>query len=157
MEVHSMTCLEAQALITPFINDKLDVVTLEKFIQHIENCKECKEELEVYFAILTATKQLDDDDDISEDFAKEFKHKLEESQEFILKKKIIHIRKKVLFYIIVVVCGLFMNRSINITETKNNKSQQEQYDRFFIKTEVFRPYIKNRLMEQLISDEKLVQ
>ena len=42
--------MKAQSLITGFINDELDIGELERFILHIQSCKECREELEVYYA-----------------------------------------------------------------------------------------------------------
>ncbi|HPU63531.1 MAG TPA: zf-HC2 domain-containing protein [Mobilitalea sp.] len=71
-----MTCMEAQSLITRFINDELEIVELEEFIKHIESCSECREELEVYYALLTAMKQLDEDKNLSQDFSQELQEKI---------------------------------------------------------------------------------
>jgi len=68
--------MEAQSLITRFINDELEIVELEEFIKHIESCSECREELEVYYALLTAMKQLDEDKNLSQDFSQELQEKI---------------------------------------------------------------------------------
>ena len=150
-----MTCMEAQSLITPFFNNKLDVVTLEKFLEHIETCKECREELSVYFTILTAMKQLDDDKELSEDFEKELECKIKKAQEFIIKKKIIHIRKRFLFAALIVLSGCLVGVSINVVDDAKNKSEIEIMDKFYFENEVMIPYMNHSLINHLMTYEQL--
>ena len=46
-----MNCQEAERLVTPYIHGELDEDTLEKFLEHIETCENCQEELEIYFTV----------------------------------------------------------------------------------------------------------
>lgn len=89
-----MTCMKTQSMITPFINDKLDLKETEEFIDHIHSCSECREELEVYYALLTAMKQLDEDKNLSDDYNMELTAKLEKAQEKIIHVKFTYYRKK---------------------------------------------------------------
>ena len=57
-----MTCLDTQRMIIRFINDDLSLEELELFLDHVNSCSECREELEVYYALITAMKQLDEDE-----------------------------------------------------------------------------------------------
>lgn len=82
-----MTCNTAQGLITAFINDEMVIDELEEFVDHMQSCKDCRDELEVYYALLTAMKQLDEDKNLSNDFSRDLEDKLERSQE-----RIIHLR-----------------------------------------------------------------
>ena len=153
-----MTCMEAQALITPFINDNLDVATLEQFVDHVDSCKECKEELEVYYALLTAMKQLDEDEEVSADYAKELENKLEDAREFILRTKIIHIRKRILFFVVVIFVGLFTSVSVNVVEEVLTISKETEFNTFVIKNEVLSPYMSGVLLDgmepyQQVQDE----
>ena len=103
-----MTCMKAQSLITAFINDRLKIDELEEFIRHIQSCGECMEELEVYYALLTAMKQLDEDKNLSNDFNQELKEKIEYLQERIIHLRYNYYRKKgVLFMIIISLTVLF--------------------------------------------------
>lgn len=103
-----MTCMKAQSLITAFINDELEIDELEEFISHIQSCRDCMEELEVYYALLTAMKQLDEDKNLSNDFNQELRDKIERSQERIIHLKYNYFRKKgVLFVIIILVTAFF--------------------------------------------------
>ncbi len=54
-----MTCQEAERMVTPYINDQLTGDETEAFLEHIESCKNCQEELEIYFMVDVGLKQLD--------------------------------------------------------------------------------------------------
>ena len=54
-----MDCRQAEALITPYIQDKLTTKELEEFLMHIENCKSCYEELEIYYTLLIGLQKLE--------------------------------------------------------------------------------------------------
>ena len=71
-----MTCLEAQSMITTFIEDQLDEEQLIEFIHHMRNCPDCMEELEVYYTLMVGMKQLDNNEKLSNNFAKELEEKL---------------------------------------------------------------------------------
>ena len=60
-----MDCKTAQMMVTPYINRELKDRELEEFIDHIRDCKECYEELEIYFTIHFALRKLDEDKDVS--------------------------------------------------------------------------------------------
>ena len=60
-----MTCQEAERLVTPYIRDELAGDELEAFLNHIDECPNCREELEIYFMVY--------------DIAGDLEHKIEES------------------------------------------------------------------------------
>ena len=43
-----MNCQEAQRLVMPYIQDELTDRELEEFLEHVETCPACQEELEIY-------------------------------------------------------------------------------------------------------------
>ncbi len=104
-----MTCLKAQSLITPFINDELKLEELEEFISHVHSCRDCREELEVYYALLTAMKQLDEDKNLSDDFSLELSEKLDREQEKIIHVKIIHYRKKAIMLLVILMGTIYFS------------------------------------------------
>ncbi len=85
-----MDCREAQAWIVPFIEGKLNDEQNEKFIEHIENCSECYDELEVYYIVIVGTKQLDEDTHMIMDFGANLKTYISHVKEHISRK---HSRK----------------------------------------------------------------
>ncbi len=56
-----MTCKEAMQYIMPYINDEMTDKEVEAFLEHIGECQECYEELEVYYTIYAGLAQLDSD------------------------------------------------------------------------------------------------
>ncbi len=102
-----MNCIKAQSMITPFINNKLSVKELEEFLDHVDSCPNCREELEVYYALLTAMKQLDEDKNVSGDFEHELAHKLEKAHERIIHVKYTYYRKKTVL-IFTMICLVFL-------------------------------------------------
>lgn len=44
-------CKYFQNLIHAFENDKLSLKSRELFVEHLDNCKDCREELEIYYLI----------------------------------------------------------------------------------------------------------
>lgn len=150
-----MTCMEAQALITPFINDKLDIATLERFLNHVEECSDCMEELRVYYALLTAIRQLDENEEVSSDFDKELKRKIKETQEKILHSKIVHIRKRVLYFVIVIIFGMFTSVSVGVVEEALNEDDETKYNRTVIQNEVLAPYMNSVLLYHMNTYQQL--
>ena len=49
-------------MVSRFIDHTLDVDEMEEFLEHIEHCPSCYEELETYFIVSEVTQQLDDED-----------------------------------------------------------------------------------------------
>ena len=54
-----MTCNEAESLVMPDIKNELTDEELFEFLEHIEHCPECREELEIYFTVDVGIRQLD--------------------------------------------------------------------------------------------------
>lgn len=54
-----LNCREAEKMVMPYINAELDEQELEQFLNHIHNCPECKEELEIYYTVSLGLRQLD--------------------------------------------------------------------------------------------------
>ena len=55
-----MNCQNAQSMVLNFINNKLDKEEKRSFIEHVRDCKDCWEELEIYYVMLVGLKQLDE-------------------------------------------------------------------------------------------------
>ena len=55
-----MTCKDVEKLIPIFIKDELNYRELEQFIDHIENCPSCKEEMSIQFLVTEGMARLED-------------------------------------------------------------------------------------------------
>lgn len=104
-----MTCLDTQRMIIGFINDDLSLEELELFLDHVNSCSECREELEVYYGLITAMKQLDDDKILYDDFSMELSSKLEKAQEKIIHSKFAYYRKNVAIVVVILITIFTIN------------------------------------------------
>lgn len=60
-----ITCKEAQKLVQPYIERRIDDRSLQALIDHIEACPSCREELETAYVVDYALRHLDEDLDAS--------------------------------------------------------------------------------------------
>lgn len=58
----NLDCKEVNQFIPLFLRNKIEGNTLKKFVNHVENCPECKEELSIQFFIHEGLRQLKNDD-----------------------------------------------------------------------------------------------
>ena len=60
-----MTCKDTDRMIPLFLDDELDNQGLSDFLNHIEQCPECKEELTIQFLVRTGMQRLEDGDNFN--------------------------------------------------------------------------------------------
>ncbi len=119
-----MDCKRVMELMTQFINDQLDAEDVQAFLDHVDSCPECREELEVNYSLMTAMKQLDEDTDLSENYIEELNQKIETCYLDELKRKRSCTRRRIVLGIVVFLL-LFIN-GITVKETR-----REEDKRFF--------------------------
>ena len=56
-----MNCQSAESMVSRYIEHNLSVDELEEFLEHVENCPSCYDELETYFIVHAAMQQLDEE------------------------------------------------------------------------------------------------
>ena len=70
-----MNCQTAASMVNRYIEHDLSVDELENFLEHVENCPSCYDELETYFIVHAAMQQLDEE---SRDSSLDLRELLEE-------------------------------------------------------------------------------
>lgn len=120
-----MDCKRAMELMTQFINEQLDDEDVQAFLDHIDSCPECREELEVNYSLMTAMKQLDEDTDLSDNYIEELNKKIETCYLDELKRKRSCVRRRILLGVVVVLL-LFMN---GITVKEERKEEDMRFFR----------------------------
>ncbi len=120
-----MDCKKAMELMTQFINEQLNTEDTEAFLNHIDSCPECREELEVTYSLMTAMKQLDADEDLSENYIEELNQKIETCYLEELKRKRSCKRRRVVLAVVVMLL-MFLN-GITVNE------KREEEDRNFFR------------------------
>ena len=77
-----LTCKEAAKMVVPYINGQLCDKDLRRFVSHIKECPDCREELETYYIVYKGLMQLDEREELpmniiealNEDFAVSEQH-----------------------------------------------------------------------------------
>ncbi len=126
-----MDCKKAMELMTQFINEQLDADDVQAFLDHIDSCPECREELEVTYSLMTAMKQLDEDADLSDNYIEELNQKIETCYLDELKRKRSCVRRRILLGIVVFLL-LFMN---GITVKEERREEDRRFFRMISGTE----------------------
>lgn len=101
-----MDCRTVQQKIMPYIERKLSDAELEAFLEHVQHCKECSEELEVYFTIYYALQKLDSDDTASFDMQEVLKKDMEKMQMHLQKNESVRFMKKFFYVIVGMIIGM---------------------------------------------------
>lgn len=71
-----MNCRECQKRVSDYLDDKLDRKELERFINHVNSCIDCYEELEIMFTLTVGLMQLEEEEINSYNFKAALKDKL---------------------------------------------------------------------------------
>ena len=110
---------------TQFINDQLDAEDIQAFLDHIDSCPECREELEVTYSLMTAMKQLDEDADLSDNYIEELNQKIETCYLDELKRKRSCTRRRILLAVVVI----FLILQSGITRRETRKEEDRRFYR----------------------------
>lgn len=73
-----MNCKDTEKKIPYFLDDELDGSRLEEFVEHVETCPECKEELSIQFLVAEGLERLEGGNNFN--LQKELVMKLEDAQ-----------------------------------------------------------------------------
>lgn len=92
----NMSCKEIQKMIISFIQNELSNTELECFIDHVNNCPDCKEEYDVYYTLLTGMKLLEEDKVNGKSRAPDSNENLFKIEEKLIKEKMKYIRRRIL-------------------------------------------------------------
>ncbi|MGN1085149.1 MAG: anti-sigma factor family protein [Lachnospiraceae bacterium] len=136
-----MDCKRAQELIAPFINGQLNTEETEAFLEHMETCKECREELEVSYSLMTAMKQLDEGTDLSDNYIADLNHKIEECYMEGLRRKRSCARRRALLLVLLLL--LVLMNGITVV----NKREEADL-RFFRKIAGMEPVQTEQFMQE---------
>ena len=72
-----MDCFDVQNRITSYLEGRLEVEEKKEFLLHMKKCSHCREELEFYYTLTEATRQLDEGEITTVNFEKELEEKID--------------------------------------------------------------------------------
>ena len=62
-QISELDCRTAESMVARYMNHTLKTDEMEEFLDHIEHCPSCYDELETYFIVNKVTQQLDEQED----------------------------------------------------------------------------------------------
>ncbi len=71
-ETASITCKDVESFLQPYLEGKLNNRDVKVLMEHLENCPECMDELEIRYLLYEGLKRLENGHDLN------LKHELEE-------------------------------------------------------------------------------
>lgn len=104
-----MTCEEAQRLIKPYIRGELKTDVAAMFAEHISGCKCCKDELEVIYCLITAIRQLNEDEELSANYIQELNNMLLETVKEAKRERKMIYRKRIWVMVESVIISLLIS------------------------------------------------
>lgn len=82
-----MTCLEVQSKIIAYIDYNLEKDEKTEFLKHVQNCRDCKEELNIYYTMIEGMRQLDGNMPLTKDFTEELNERIARELKYHKKKR----------------------------------------------------------------------
>ena len=79
-----MDCITAQQMIRPYLEGMLSDRELELFLDHVQNCPSCFDELEIYFSIYRTLDNVDEEGNYN--FDQKLRTKMENSRIYLSRR-----------------------------------------------------------------------
>lgn len=98
-KMKNLQCRDIQRMFIPFMDDELNIKELKEFTSHIHECKDCREEYDIYYTVIMGMRYLESDNNKTE-FKINSEQKLEDAEDYLFKYKILQTEKIVLFVVI---------------------------------------------------------
>lgn len=114
-----MDCKTAQRMVSSYIKRELKDRELEEFLDHIRDCKECHEELEIYFTIHFALRKLDEEKDVSFNIQQMLRDDLRLSERRVRRRKLARWISRTLMVLAEVVLALLLVTQYQINMEKD--------------------------------------
>ena len=104
-----MDCRTAEGMVSSYIKHDLPLNELEEFLDHVQNCSSCYDELETYFIVHEAIQQLDEKEDGTVlDFRELLEQDIRRSRRHILQKRWLHFLSVIFLLAVLIAAASFV-------------------------------------------------
>ena len=108
-KTEKLTCMQVQHSTTEYLLDTLPLEQAESFVRHVRGCRECRKELEEYYAFSSALMQLDTMEDTGKgDFYLNIEKRLERTETRAQKKRRDHRNRRWAYALVVLLVTIAM-------------------------------------------------
>lgn len=129
-----------------FIKSELTMEQAKAFFEHIDNCKDCKEELEVYYILLIGLKQLDEDPSDSLDLHGQFEEHLNKARERVDKQNWERFPKMVILLSLIGILLVMITREQEYLAKK--QEIEKKTETLFEMLPEYNPFKNSEMMEK---------
>lgn len=104
----SLTCKEATKMVMPYIQDQLCDEELRAFVPHIQECADCREELETYYIVYKGLMQLDEQEELPMNIIEALNDELENSNSYLRNLSLFYVVSEILKWLVNISCGILL-------------------------------------------------
>ena len=108
----TITCKEATLMVIPYIKKQVCDKDLRKFVKHIKECKDCREELETYYIVYKGLMQLDEKEELPMNIIEALNNDLEISNHHLKNMSLFYVLSEVVKWLVNISCTLLMIQKI---------------------------------------------
>lgn len=108
----TLTCKEATLMVIPYIKKQVCDKDLRKFVKHIKECKDCREELETYYIVYKGLMQLDEKEELPMNIIEALNNDLEISNHHLKNMSLFYVFSEVVKWLVNISCTLLMIQKI---------------------------------------------
>lgn len=114
-KIEKLTCMQVQHSIKEYLLNEMTLEQAESFAKHVRNCKECRKELEEYYAFSSALMQLETIEDTEKgDFYMNVEKRLDRTEFMAQKKRKDHRGRRVAYILVVLLVTIAMGVGFGI-------------------------------------------
>lgn len=95
-------------MVIPYIEGQLCDKDLRKFVSHIKECRDCREELETYYIVYKGLMQLDEKEELPMNIIEALNAELELSGQHLRNMSLFYVLSEVFKWLVNISCSLFM-------------------------------------------------
>lgn len=110
----NLKCKEAAKMVIPYIKGQLCDKELRRFVSHIRECPDCREELETYYIVYKGLMQLDEKEELSMNIIEALNEELAGSDQHLRNMSLFYLLSGVVKWLVNAACILLLIK--NITE-----------------------------------------
>ncbi|MBO5159657.1 MAG: zf-HC2 domain-containing protein [Lachnospiraceae bacterium] len=107
-----LTCKEAAKMVVPYIEGRLGNKELRRFVNHIEECKDCREELETYYIVYKGLMQLDEKEELPMNIIEALNEDFAVSKQHLKNMSLFYVLSEVTKWLVNISCSLFLIEKI---------------------------------------------
>ena len=107
-----LTCKEAAKMVIPYIEGQMCDKDLRRFVSHIKECPDCREELETYYIVYKGLMQLDENEELPMNMIEALNEDLAASGHHLRNMSLFYMLAGTIKWIVNVSCGLLLIQKI---------------------------------------------